>query len=80
MARNWRLESLEISSIPGPFEARPSDELNFRHPPLLLGICHGSCRIFGHVIVALFFHAGHGLAINGTNYLLPVDADLKSEN
>src|SRR6202158_2061119 len=29
--------------------------------------------------VALFSMAGHGIAINGTNYLLPVDADLKSE-
>lgn len=29
--------------------------------------------------VALFFYAGHGIALNGTNYLLPVDADLKSE-
>src|SRR6202165_2795561 len=29
--------------------------------------------------VALFFYAGHGLALNGTNYLLPVDADIKSE-
>jgi hypothetical protein len=28
--------------------------------------------------VALFFYAGHGIAINRTNYLLPVDADLKS--
>ncbi|MFX6823221.1 caspase family protein, partial [Acinetobacter baumannii] len=29
--------------------------------------------------VALFFYAGHGIAVNGTTYLLPVDADLKSE-
>jgi hypothetical protein len=29
--------------------------------------------------VALFYYAGHGIAVNGTNYLLPVDADLKSE-
>jgi hypothetical protein len=29
--------------------------------------------------VALFFYAGHGIAIDGTNYLLPVDADIKSE-
>ncbi|MGA2944087.1 MAG: caspase family protein [Xanthobacteraceae bacterium] len=29
--------------------------------------------------MALFFYAGHGIAINGTNYLLPVDADIKSE-
>src|ERR1700716_162464 len=29
--------------------------------------------------VAGFFYAGHGIAINGTNYLLPVDADIKSE-
>src|SRR3979411_1669236 len=29
--------------------------------------------------VALFFYAGHGIAVNGPNYLLPVDADLKSE-
>src|SRR5271154_3733075 len=29
--------------------------------------------------VAIFFYAGHGIAISGTNYLLPVDADIKSE-
>jgi uncharacterized caspase-like protein len=29
--------------------------------------------------VALFLYAGHGIAINGTNYLLPIDADIKSE-
>src|SRR6202011_886866 len=29
--------------------------------------------------VALFFYAGHGIAVDGTNYLLPVDADIKSE-
>ena len=29
--------------------------------------------------VALFFYAGHGIAVNGINYLLPVDANLKSE-
>jgi uncharacterized caspase-like protein len=38
---------------------------------------------FGHKAegadVALFYYAGHGIAVNGTNYLLPIDADLKSE-
>jgi uncharacterized caspase-like protein len=29
--------------------------------------------------LAVFFYAGHGIAISGTNYLLPVDADVKSE-
>lgn len=29
--------------------------------------------------IAVFFYAGHGIAISGTNYLLPVDADIKSE-
>src|ERR1700730_18542873 len=29
--------------------------------------------------VALFFYAGHGIAIDGINYLLPDDADIKSE-
>jgi hypothetical protein len=29
--------------------------------------------------VAVFFYAGHGIAIGGTNYLLPIDADVKSE-
>src|SRR5690242_21677737 len=29
--------------------------------------------------IAVFFYAGHGIAVNNTNYLLPVDADLKSE-
>src|SRR5471032_2339770 len=29
--------------------------------------------------VAIFFYAGHGIAVDGANYLLPVDADIKSE-
>ena len=29
--------------------------------------------------IALFFYAGHGIAVDGVNYLLPVDADIKSE-
>ena len=29
--------------------------------------------------VAIFYYAGHGIAIGGTNYLLPIDADIKSE-
>jgi uncharacterized caspase-like protein len=29
--------------------------------------------------VAVFFYAGHGISISGTSYLLPVDADIKSE-
>src|ERR1022692_3534940 len=29
--------------------------------------------------VAVFFYAGHGIAVDGTNYLLPVDADIKSD-
>ena len=29
--------------------------------------------------VALFFYAGHGIAISGTNYLVPIDAVIKSE-
>jgi uncharacterized caspase-like protein len=28
--------------------------------------------------VAVFYYAGHGIAVNGTNYLLPVDANLTS--
>ncbi|CAN7706580.1 caspase domain-containing protein [Ensifer adhaerens] len=30
--------------------------------------------------VALFFYAGHGLQVNGGNYLIPVDAQLRSNN
>ncbi len=29
--------------------------------------------------IAVFYYAGHGIAMGGTNYLLPVDADLKTE-
>ncbi len=29
--------------------------------------------------IAVFFYAGHGIAVDGSNYLLPVDADIKSE-
>lgn len=32
----------------------------------------------GTAEVALFYYAGHGLQVNGTNYLVPVDASLKS--
>ncbi len=30
--------------------------------------------------VGLFFYAGHGLQVNGFNYLVPVDADIASED
>jgi uncharacterized caspase-like protein len=29
--------------------------------------------------VGLFYYSGHGIQVNGRNYLVPVDADLKSE-
>jgi uncharacterized caspase-like protein len=29
--------------------------------------------------LALFYYSGHGIAISGTEYLLPIDADIKSE-
>jgi len=29
--------------------------------------------------VAIFYYAGHGIAVDGANYLLPIDADIKSE-
>lgn len=29
--------------------------------------------------VGLFYYSGHGIQVNGKNYLVPVDADLKSE-
>ena len=38
---------------------------------------------FGHKAegadIAVFYYAGHGIAMGGTNYLLPIDADLKGE-
>lgn len=30
--------------------------------------------------VGLFYYAGHGIQVNGQNYLIPVDANLNSEN
>ena len=30
--------------------------------------------------VGLFFYAGHGIQSNGINYLIPVDANLQTEN
>ncbi len=30
--------------------------------------------------VGLFFYAGHGIAINGSNYMIPVDASLTTKN
>jgi formylglycine-generating enzyme required for sulfatase activity len=34
----------------------------------------------GSQTVALFFYAGHGVQVNGENYLVPVDADLQTES
>jgi len=33
-----------------------------------------------HAEVALFYYAGHGLQVDGVNYLVPVDADLEDES
>ncbi len=37
---------------------------------------------FGHAIVdadiSLFYYAGHGLEVDGTNYLIPIDANIES--
>ena len=30
--------------------------------------------------IGLFFYAGHGIQVEGTNYLIPVDAELKNKN
>lgn len=30
--------------------------------------------------VALFFYAGHGIQVKGKNYLIPIDAQIESEN
>jgi Caspase domain len=30
--------------------------------------------------VGLFYYAGHGAQVNGANYLIPIDADIKSES
>jgi uncharacterized caspase-like protein len=29
--------------------------------------------------IALFFYAGHGISVNGKNYLIPIDADLRAD-
>ena len=36
-------------------------------------------RLTGDDTVALFYYAGHGVQLNGQNYLLPVDGTFKSE-
>ena len=41
-------------------------------------------RVFGRQLktgaVGLFFYAGHGMQVNGINYLIPVDADIEDED
>lgn len=36
--------------------------------------------LLGDYDVSLFFYAGHGIQVNGKNYLIPVDAKIKSKN
>ncbi len=37
-------------------------------------------RKLAHGGVGLFFYSGHGMQVNGKNYLIPVDAEIQDEN
>jgi len=37
-------------------------------------------RLAGGQSVGLFYYAGHGIEVGGTNYLIPVDADIRAED
>lgn len=37
-------------------------------------------RLSGERTVGLFYYAGHGVEVGGTNYLIPVDADIRVED
>lgn len=37
-------------------------------------------RLAGGQAVGLFYYAGHGIEVGGTNYLIPVDADIRAED
>jgi uncharacterized caspase-like protein len=37
-------------------------------------------RVLDNYDVSLFFYAGHGIQVNGNNYLLPIDAKIDSKN
>lgn len=37
-------------------------------------------RVLDNYNVSLFFYAGHGIQVNGNNYLLPIDAKINSKN
>jgi uncharacterized caspase-like protein len=37
-------------------------------------------ELLTHDSVALFYYAGHGLQVRGKNYLIPIDAEIKSES
>src|SRR5216683_2953970 len=50
-----------------------------RHALLAAGILLGSHAAFAENRVALVFYAGHGLQIDGENFLVPVDVDPKRE-
>ena len=45
---------------------------------------HDAIENFGNKLktggVGLFYYAGHGMQVNGANYLIPVDAKINSEN
>ena len=67
--------------------ARTLKKLNF---DVTLGLdqtriqMHRSLRTFGQKLkkggTGLFFYAGHGIQVNGINYLLPVGADIAEED
>ena len=65
---------------------RSLDELDFEvilATDLTIGDMHGAISKFGRALknadVGLIFYAGHGLQIDGRNYLVPVDAQIQDQ-
>lgn len=53
---------------------------NVSQPQFIAALREFSTRLRATGGVGLFYFAGHGMAIKGVNYLLPVDADIRTED
>jgi len=56
------------------------EKTNVNREDMMSAIDHFRDELISRKGVGLFYYSGHGLQVNGENYLVPTDADIKSES
>lgn len=75
---NPRNDAVSLSDILRSLDFEVIERTDLRHKDMQATLLEYSNLLRG-ADVGLFFYAGHGLQVDGRNYLVPVDAELSSE-